>query len=163
MRRIVIMLGLAWLASLVCVRALPTLAIQGEDPLTHNCWLPLVCDAPRTGPPPYSAVRVSAACSQFDAPGDDRDNLSEEYVCLQNYGDQAVQLEGWQIRDLAGATYIWPVFELPPHGFVRLRTGSGTNTATDVYWGLNRAVWNNDHDTVFVYDAQGILVDEYVY
>ena len=34
----------------------------------------------------------------------------------------------------------------------RLYTGTGTDSQTDLFWGRGSGVWNNDFDTVFVYD-----------
>jgi len=55
-------------------------------------------------------------------------------------------------------------FTLEPGGEVRLHTGCGQNTATDIYWCKEGyAVWNNDGDTVFLFDGSGSLVSEYSY
>jgi len=42
---------------------------------------------------------------------------------------------------------------------VTLHTGDGTNSATDLYWGSKRPIWNNDGDTASLYDHNGRLVD----
>ncbi len=46
---------------------------------------------------------------------------------------------------------------------MRLRSGAGTDTASDLYWGRGQAVWNNGGDTVYLYDAAWGLVDEHTY
>lgn len=109
------------------------------------------------------AVFIDPARCQWDAPGDERANLTEEYVCLCNYENRDVSLNGWQVSDAIGATYTFGDFTLPPQGCVYLRTGRGTDTATDVYWNRGNAVWNNTGDTAFLYDDQGLLVDRYSY
>jgi len=38
---------------------------------------------------------------------------------------------------------------------VTLRTGTGTDTDADLYWGSGAAVWNNDGDTVIVRNSDG--------
>jgi len=48
------------------------------------------------------------------------------------------------------------------HG-AKPRTGSGTDTATDLYWGHGRALSNNTRDTVYLHDAGWTPVDEYSY
>jgi len=127
-------------------------------------WLPYVSALPTPTPTLIPAtVRVAPACCQFDAPGDDNENVAEEYVCLQNQGQMAAVMDGWQVRDAADRVYVLGAFTLGPGQNVKLHTGAGVNTATDLYWGLARAVWNNDGDTVYVYDAAGILVDQYTY
>lgn len=127
-------------------------------------WIPLVSALPTPTPlPAPAAVRVEPSCCQFDAPGDDNENLNEEYVCFVNQGQIAAVMDGWQVRDEADRVYIVSTFTLGPGESVKLRTGSGVNTATDLYWGLGRAVWNNDGDVVSLYDAAGILVHQYTY
>ncbi|MCX6691810.1 MAG: MBL fold metallo-hydrolase [Methanoregula sp.] len=48
---------------------------------------------------PYNIV-ISA--TQFNAPGDDRENLNGEYVCFENQGSAAATLSGWTVRDRDG-------------------------------------------------------------
>lgn len=137
-------------------------------------WMPLIYGQPHptptltpspvpTIPPKLPTVRVDPTCCQFDAPGDDRQNLNEEFVCFQNLDSAAVSMDGWQVRDEAGATYTFPAFELAPKEFVTLHTGTGVDTSTDLYWGMARAVWNNGGDTVYLYNASGELIDQYSY
>jgi hypothetical protein len=108
-------------------------------------------------------VRVASWCSQFDAPGNDHDNLNQEYVCLENRGGSPAGMTGWRVRDEYGWTYTFPTFTLPAGVHVKLRTGCGTNTATDLYWSRTGAVWNNAGDTVYLYNAAGQLVYRYSY
>ncbi len=50
-------------------------------------------------------------------------------------------------------------FELQPGATVTIHTGSGTDTATDLYWGSKRAIWNNKGDVVYLYGPNKNLVD----
>ena len=116
-----------------------------------------------TRPPEPARVIVAPWCCQFDAPDDDNNNLNEEYVCFANEGGAAADMGGWYVMDNTDKTYTFPAFTLAPGAQVRLRTGSGANTQTDLYWGQGRAVWNNDRDIVYLYDSTGQLVDRYDY
>jgi hypothetical protein len=98
-----------------------------------------------------------------DAEGNDNENLNDEYVVLANRGDEPVPLDGWTVSDEAGKTYEFGNCTLAPGERVTLHTGSGEETATDVYWGKRQAVWNNDGDTVTVRDANGTIVAERSY
>jgi len=109
-------------------------------------------------------IVVNPACSQFDAPGDDAHNKVEEYVCFTNQGEQAVDMSGWVMHDEYGWTFTFPAFTLAPGASVRVRTGCGQNTDTDLYWCIEGpAVWTNKGDTVYLLDAAGNLVAKYSY
>ncbi|MFB6172636.1 MAG: lamin tail domain-containing protein [Haloarculaceae archaeon] len=115
-----------------------------------------------TGTPTATAVAdggtALAVSVTADAPGDDNENPNGETVTLRNRGETAVDLDGWTVADAAGHTYRFGDVTLAPGAAVTLHSGSGRDTATDVYWGLDRAVWNNDGDTVTVRDASGTAV-----
>ena len=71
-------------------------------------------------------------------------------------------MTGWLVEDASQHRYSFLPFVLGARETVRLHSGPGADTATDLYWGRG-LVWNNDHDTVFLYDAVGRLVSRYVY
>jgi hypothetical protein len=71
-------------------------------------------------------------------------------------------MTAWQVEDEGGHTYTFPPFVLAPLSRVRLHSGPGADTSTDLYWGRG-LVWNNDHDTVMLFDAWRRLVSRYVY
>jgi len=96
--------------------------------------------------------------AHYDAAGNDHYNLNDEYIVLKNIGGTSINLEGWVMQDKENHTYIFPCFELLSGATVTIRTGSGTNTATDLYWGSKRAIWNNKGDTVYLYDPNNNLV-----
>lgn len=73
---------------------------------------------------------------------------------LKNLGSVPVNLKGWIITDEAGHTYHFPALVLQPGQEVILHTGVGTDTSHDLYWGSKRAIWNNDHDTAYLYDPK---------
>jgi len=99
-----------------------------------------------------------------DAERDDRENLNNEYVVLANAGGKTLDLSGWTVEDEAGATYTFPDgFTLEPDASVTLHTGSGADTAEDLYWNSGSPIWNNGGDTVIVRDEQGTIVIEETY
>jgi len=109
-------------------------------------------------------VVIDGACSQFNSPGDDNYSKEEEYVCVTNQGTVAVDMTRWWIRDKAGATYYFPAFSLAAGASVRVRTGCGQPTSTDLYWCKDgSAVWNNGGDTAYLYHSQDQLVDQLTY
>ena len=106
-------------------------------------------------------VIIDPDCSQFDAPGDDHFNLNEEYVCFVNQSDHPVDMTGWSANKRPDKWYTFPEFVLSPAASVRLHSGKEVDTATDLYWGNGKAIWRNIHDTVYLYNADGKLIDEY--
>lgn len=95
----------------------------------------------------------------YDAAGNDNENLDDEYVVFQNTGSEPLDISGWTIADEAGHTYEFPDRTvIDPGAEVTLRTGSGTDTASTYYWGETGAVWNNDGDVVIVRNATGATV-----
>jgi micrococcal nuclease len=111
-------------------------------------------------------VAVEVVEVRADAPGDDNENLAEEYVVVQNVGESTVDLSGWTVADAAGHAYAVPEgTTLEPGATLTIRTGRGTDEpdAGVVYWGRDGAVWNNGGDTVTVRDATGATVTERSY
>jgi len=44
-----------------------------------------------------------------------------------------------------------------------LFSGSGIDSNGSFYWGGTRPVWNNNHDTLYLRDDEGLLVEIYNY
>jgi hypothetical protein len=134
-----------------------SIVLATETP-EYMVFLPLVSkEHGNAEPPPVADVRIvyiehSPASNPLD-----------EYILLQNFSGAPQVLTGWTLRDLAGKTFTFPTFTLPIDGVVRVWTGKGANTATDLYWGSGTAIWNNSGDTAYLRDAAGNLVSEYGY
>jgi competence protein ComEC len=112
-----------------------------------------------SGSGPLSVVEVHE-----DASGDDNENLNGEYVVFENEGAEPLTLGGWTVTDEADHQYVFPSgFKLGPGDRVTLYTGTGTDAETELYWGLERAVWNNGGDTVTVQDGDGSVVTREAY
>ncbi|MEZ3166296.1 lamin tail domain-containing protein [Halorubrum ejinorense] len=99
-----------------------------------------------------------------DAEGDDRENLNDEYIVFENTGDDPLDVSGWTVADDAGHTYTIPDgVTIGSEATLTLRTGSGTNTETELYWGSGSPIWNNNGDTVIVTTDDGERVVEEQY
>ncbi|WP_323677650.1 lamin tail domain-containing protein [Halorubellus sp. PRR65] len=99
-----------------------------------------------------------------DAEGADGENLNDEYVVLENTGSSTLDLSGWTIADEAGHTYTVPEGTTLASGdTLTVHTGSGSDTASDLYWGSGSPIWNNGDDTVIVRNSQGDVILEYTY
>ena len=107
-----------------------------------------------------SPVRFSGV--QYDSPGDDTGSnrsLNGEWVRITNHASRAKVMTGWKLRDRTGYLYVFPTFTLGAGRSVRVHTGSGTNTSTDLYWRLGTYVWNNTGDKATLKNRSGVVVD----
>ncbi|WP_026313429.1 lamin tail domain-containing protein [Actinomadura flavalba] len=108
-----------------------------------------------------SAVQIYRA--YFDSPGKDtRTNasLNGEWVQLHNRSKTARSLTGWKLRDKTGYTYTFGTYTLAAGKTVKVRTGSGTDTKANRYWGRRAYVWNNTGDTAYLLTKSGALADK---
>ena len=107
-----------------------------------------------------SAVRFSKI--QYDSPGNDtgsNKSLNSEWALVTNHGAKAKELTGWTSRDPQGHIFKFPTFKLKPGKSVRLHTGKGTNTGTDLYWKQDSYVWNNEGDKAILKNKSKTVVD----
>ncbi|MBI2758662.1 MAG: lamin tail domain-containing protein [Chloroflexi bacterium] len=86
--------------------------------------------------------------------------LAVETVTIQYNGEGELNLTNWQIKDKDGNTYTFPPFKLFKNGAIRVHTTSGANTAVDLFWGQNKAVWQSG-ETVLLTNPQGDVQDSY--
>ncbi|MEV0144926.1 MULTISPECIES: lamin tail domain-containing protein [unclassified Nonomuraea] len=114
------------------------------------------------------AVKISRIW--YDSPGSPdsgaNSSLNGEYVQIKNTGRSAVDLSGWTVRDKttrADHVYTFGTFTLGAGKAVTLRTGTGRNTSTTLYWGRSGGgtfayIWNQSKDTGYLRNARSQLV-----
>jgi len=89
------------------------------------------------------------------------ETLNDEYVDIKNDGSGVLDMSGYTLADAADNTYTFPdSFTLGAGDTVRVHTGEGTDTTTDLYWGRSSGVWNDDGDTASVFDDNDRLAAE---
>ncbi|MBW7884076.1 MAG: lamin tail domain-containing protein [Caldilineaceae bacterium] len=83
-----------------------------------------------------------------------------EYAIMKNRGSTPVTMTGWTLRNSSHPEqkFSFPAFELQPGATVKVWVQPGTNTATDLYWGLMVEVWNDIEDTAVLRDQFGRIV-----
>jgi len=87
-------------------------------------------------------------------------NIAEEMLIITNRG-QPVNLEGWTLSDRHDNVYTFPGILLwSNNASVRVHTGLGENTATDLYWKLDRSVWETG-DKATLADKNGKSIAVY--
>jgi micrococcal nuclease len=121
-------------------------------------WAPDVC-----GPPTSGALMIFHV--EFDAAGNDNENLNGEWVDIRNTGTVAQDMTGWVLKDeSASHRYAFPTsISLGAAQSLRVHTGCGDDTATSLYWCSGGAVWNNDGDTAFLLDNRGNIASHFSY
>ncbi|MEU2930783.1 lamin tail domain-containing protein [Streptomyces sp. NPDC007251] len=113
-----------------------------------------------SGYPRHAAVYISQI--RYDVPGrDDRSNraLNKEWVDVTNATRRAVNLDGWTLSDDEGRTYTFDHVWLKGRGTVRVHTGHGHDTRTDLYQDRRREVWDDRGDTATLRNDHGRFVD----
>ena len=86
---------------------------------------------------------------------------ADEYVQIINQGPGAVDLAGWQLRDVADGlpTFEFPSQQLAAGGKVRVYTNQVHSEWGGFSFGRGTSIWNNSTpDAAGLFDPQGIQV-----
>ncbi|MEU1471047.1 lamin tail domain-containing protein [Streptomyces sp. NPDC005761] len=137
-----------------------TAAVLASGALVAAAALPAIADDHGHGRGHANRSAVVLGKIQYDSPGRDNGSnrsLNGEWVTVTNTSRHSVNLRGWTLRDESRRTYRFDL-RLPGRSSVRVHTGVGRDTRTDVYQDLRRYVWDNS-DTATLRDANGHKVD----
>jgi Lamin Tail Domain len=113
-------------------------------------------------------VRITAVYYDPNSAGPDpatNAGRNQEYVVVHNSGTTTAGLGGWTLRDQPRPTSPSHVYRFPssyrlrPGATVRVHTGKGSNTQTDLYWGLSFYTWGDDSDKATLKNGGGAIVD----
>jgi len=99
----------------------------------------------------------------YDAPGNDNKNINGEYVVLDNSGEEILDTQGWTIKDSGTSIYVFDGYDFYPGTRIILFSGKGTDGEGLLYWNSTGPIWNNDFDTLYLRDKQGLLMGIYNY
>ncbi len=106
-----------------------------------------------------AATTIELGRIQADAPGNDRFNLTEEWVEIVNSGVSDNDLSGWMIRDdTTGHRFVLDR-TIPAGGSLLVRTGAGSDDASTLHLDQSFPVWSNDRETVVLIDDNGVFID----
>ena len=113
---------------------------------------------------PSSGDELTVAEVHADAEGNDHENENDEYVVFENTGEDALDISGWTVADEADHTYrVSEGTTVAAGATVTLYTGSGDDSASELYWGSDSAIWNNGGDTIIVTTDDGQTVIQHSY
>lgn len=99
----------------------------------------------------------------YDAAGNDNENLNGEYVKFKNKCGSQVNLNKWSVKDEGTSIYTFKMFVLKDGSEFTLFSGKGSDTEKELYWSSKRSIWNNNGDTLFLRNDRGNLVLSYSY
>jgi hypothetical protein len=122
----------------------------------------LACGTVLAATPAEAASALQIGRIQYDSPGTDTRSvasLNAEYVAIKNVSASNRSMTGFTVRDAQHHVYTFGTFTLRAGRSVRLRTGKGTNTATDRYWGSANYIWNNSGDKATLKNRAGTTLD----
>ena len=86
-------------------------------------------------------------------------NAKKEEVLLEsNCG--VMNIENWWLRDESRKKYKFPRLELTE---VKLHTFNGNDTSADLFWNQKSEIWNDDRDSIYIFDAENNLVQYETY
>ncbi|MEU9865049.1 lamin tail domain-containing protein [Streptomyces sp. NPDC047971] len=106
--------------------------------------------------------KVEISRVQADSPGrDNRSNrsLNAEWVEITNNTRHAINLRGWTLKDNDGNRYRFGDYRLNGRATVRIHTGEGRDTRTDLFQDRRNYVWDNNRDKATLRDDRGRVVD----
>jgi len=81
--------------------------------------------------------------------------LTDEQVIIRNDSADPVVLTGWYLVDNKGVSYTFPQLTIFHGAKVQVHTESGSNNASDLYWGRTAPIWSSG-ELVVLYDAKNI-------
>ena len=111
--------------------------------------------------PEWGAVKIVSV--HADAGGDDRQNLNDEFIVIENQSQHPVDFNGWTVSDAARHRDLFSHFTLAPKANVTLRTGLGVPSDRELFWASRTPIWNNKGDIIFIRDRQGLLLLSHAY
>ncbi len=137
--------------------------VVGEAPTPTCPFSPL---AEPTLPPPTeersdvpSSSEIYLVYVEYSRPGRD---WTDEHVLIENIGPGDQNMTGWRLGSDYFDSYAFPPgFILAGSTSVRVWSGSGQDTATELYWGRDGPAWDAGGGVVYLWDAQGNVVDSW--
>lgn len=102
---------------------------------------------------------IGIARYEFDPAGRDSDNPNNEWVVVANRDSDPATLAEWILRDESTQhRFVFSDgFQLNPGDEVKIHSGCGTATTTDLYWCARDPVWSNGGDTIILQLPDGTI------
>ena len=117
---------------------------------------------PPTAPPqaPVGGVQIT----KVHADGEKGRAEPDEYCEIKNSGASEVHLQGWRLNAGAkGQDFVFPAVVLAPGHSCRVYTNEQHPESGGLSFDSGTAIWKNDGDCGYLYDASGQQVHSYCY
>lgn len=75
-----------------------------------------------------------------------------EKISLKNVSDEPVDLTGWSLSNDRNSDFTFPSLTLYPNGAVDVYSLAGVNTAVELFWNSDKAIWSAGGKAV-LYDS----------
>lgn len=69
-----------------------------------------------------------------------------------------ISLSDWQIKDESRKTYVFKNINLNNNQNIILNSGEGWDNEKEIFWNQKTNVWNNDRDTLYLFDSESKIV-----
>nr|AQS33456.1 hypothetical protein [uncultured archaeon] len=86
-------------------------------------------------------------------------NQEEEIITLIN-SCQQINFQDWIITDESRKRYKFPSISF---SVINIHSGQGNDNSTSLFWNQKQSVWNNDFDTLYVFDKEGNIAHYHPY
>lgn len=85
---------------------------------------------------------------------------NQEYILVKNVSTATVTLTGYRLKDSGPQSFTFPTgTKLGPGKTLTIRSGTGRNTSSTLYWGKRSYIWNNDRDSARLLSRSGALLE----
>ena len=139
---------------------IPTCGVPTPTPTATPTATPIptrVIPTPNPTATERAGGRLAVEVARVLNPGD----VTSEAVEVVNRGTSGARLGGWKlVNERTGGAFVFPPLNLFPQGAVTVYSGVGENTAIDIYWGRDQAVWQPG-DGLQLLDGEDVVRDEY--
>ncbi|MFD4558645.1 lamin tail domain-containing protein [Streptomyces sp. NPDC058469] len=98
----------------------------------------------------------------FDSPGSDHGSntsLNAEWVQIKNTSRSAISLKGYVLKDVSNHRYTFKNIKIGAGKYIKVHTGTGSDTASNTYQNRGWYVWNNTKDTATLTKSNGSKID----
>jgi hypothetical protein len=83
-------------------------------------------------------------------------DVENERVLIRHVGDEEISLAGWQLQDEDGNRFTLPALTMFTGGAVTVYSRVGVNTVVELYWGMNKPVWEEGEQALLVDPNGGV-------